>query len=161
MKILALDLATKTGFAHSCGQSGTWDFSIGRDESSGMRLLRFECKLAEIHRGVGVELIAFEEVSVASGVKANLNAVKLGAKMQAIVERFCNEVGINHCSRNLNEIKAHAIPPVLGKKTVRDKPAMFEAAKKKWPGREFEDENEVDAAWLLDLVQTEFALTIF
>ncbi len=48
MKILALDPATHCGWAHSCGASGTFDLSIRRDESSGMRLLRLRSKLEDI-----------------------------------------------------------------------------------------------------------------
>ena len=57
MKILALDPATHTGWAHSCGASGVWDLSIRRDESSGMRLIRLDSKLDEMKRSVGVDLV--------------------------------------------------------------------------------------------------------
>jgi hypothetical protein len=154
-RILALDLATKTGFAHSCGQSGVWDLSIGRDESSGMRLIRFEGKLNEIHKSIGVDVIVFEEVSASRGLRADLNVVKLATKLQAVIERWCIENGVEHCSRNIQTIKAYAMPIVKGKKQVRDKDGMFAAAKLKWPDREFLDDNEVDACWLLDLVQKE------
>ena len=159
IRILALDLATKTGFAHSCGQSGVWDLSIGRDESSGMRLLRFEGKLNEVYRSVGIDVIAFEAISVSKGVKADINVTKLASKLQAIAERFCETNGVEHCSRHYNTIKAHSLPPVVGTKMVRDKAAMFEAAKLKWPGREYADDNEVDALWLLDLVQSELVMS--
>lgn len=154
-RILALDLATKTGWAHSCGQSGVWDLSIGKDESSGMRLIRFEGKLNEIREAVGVDVIAFEAISVSKGVKADINVTKLASKLQAIIEIWCIAHGAEHFSEHYNTIKAHALPPVVGEKCVRDKAAMFEAAKKKWPGREFEDDNEIDALWLLDLAQKE------
>jgi hypothetical protein len=155
MKILALDLATKTGFAHSCGESGVWDLSISKDESSGMRLIRFRGKLEQILTSVGIELIVFEEVTLPQTMKANVDSIKLASKLQAIIEDFCERNGsIQHCSHNNSAIKSHAIPSTLGNKGIkRDKPAMHEAAKAKWPGVEFIDDNHVDALWLLDLAQ--------
>ena len=58
--ILALDVATKCGFALSSGPSGVFDLSVRRDESGGMRLVRLKAKLAEIHHAYAVDLIVFE-----------------------------------------------------------------------------------------------------
>jgi hypothetical protein len=149
MKILALDMATDTGWAHSCGASGVWDLSVLADESSGMRLIRFEAKIHEIAKTIGIDLIAFESITAARGPKANLNGVKLGCKLQAIVERL-SEIYEYECKGyNLATIKAHALP---GAKT-RDKAAMVAAANKRWPEVELLSDDQADALWLLDLVQ--------
>ena len=152
MKILSIDQATITGWAHSDGACGIWDLRIKKDESSGMRLIRFESKLREVYNGPGIDLIAFETVSVASGKRANMDAFKLGAKLQAIIERFCEENRIACCSFHLNTIKKHALPG----KGKRDKSAMVAAAKVKWPEKDIIDDNVSDALWMLDLAQEEY-----
>jgi len=51
MRILALDPATHCGWCVWDGAqyiSGTWDLSVRRDESGGMRLVRFRAKLQEM-----------------------------------------------------------------------------------------------------------------
>lgn len=60
LKILALDPGTITGWAHSCGASGTWDLSVRRDESDGMRLIRLRGKLSETLDASPFELLVFE-----------------------------------------------------------------------------------------------------
>ncbi|MFH1609682.1 MAG: hypothetical protein ABID40_03545 [Candidatus Bipolaricaulota bacterium] len=160
MRILALDMATKTGWAVSGGASGVWDLSIRKDESSGMRLIRFESKLYELVFGGGltrrVDLIVFEAVTVGAGPRANFDAIKLATKLQAIVERLVASIDDLECrSYNLNEIKRHAIPE-KGKR--RDKAAMVEAARDRWPDADIEDDNVADALFLLSLAQKELGI---
>lgn len=150
MKILAIDPAIKTGWAHSSGACGIWDLSIRADESSGMRLIRFETKLNMILAGPGVDLIAFEAITAGAGAKANFNAIKLQVKLQAVIERWCEENGVEHCSYNLMTIKKYAVPE-KGKK--RDKAAMVAAARRRWPDRDIEDDNVADALFILDLAE--------
>ena len=152
MKILAIDPATKCGWAHSNGASGTWDLSIRRDESSGMRLLRFEAKVLEVARLIGIDVIAFESPTVAQGRKANLDGMKLGVKLQAIIERLCEGTDIEHIGYNLSTIKKHA----TGKGNA-SKEMMLSAARRRWPDAYIEDDNEADALWLLDIAQKELA----
>ena len=152
MNVLAIDPATKCGWAHSNGASGVWDLSIRKDESSGMRLIRFEGKLREVINTVGVDLIAFETPSVARGRKANLDGVKLGTKLQAIIERLCELTPRLDCvGYNLQIIKAHALQD-RSKGSRRDKAAMVAAAKRRWPDMTIIDDNHADALWLLDWV---------
>ena len=153
MKILAIDPATKTGWAHSFGPSGVWDLSVRRDESGGMRLIRFEAKLREVLAGPGIDLIVFESVTAGQGPKTNFSAIKLQTKLQAIIERFAeSHEGMESCGYNLKTIKSHAIPQ---KGRSRDKAAMLQAAEAKWPDVEIIDDNQADALWLLDLAVME------
>ncbi|MCK5343663.1 MAG: hypothetical protein KAR20_09675, partial [Candidatus Heimdallarchaeota archaeon] len=62
MNILALDVATKTGWCNN-DADGVWDFSIKRDESSGVRLLRFKAKLKELFNLSKPDLVVFERTS--------------------------------------------------------------------------------------------------
>lgn len=152
MKILALDPATKTGWAHSDGASGVWDLKIRPDESSGMRLIRFEGKVHEVAKSVGVDLIVYESVTAAQGARANLNGVKLATKLLAIIERLSEIYDYESRGYNLTTIKKHALPG----KGKRDKEAMLKSARAKWTDREVEDDNEADALWLLDLAELEY-----
>lgn len=154
MNILALDFGgSKTGFAHSNGISGIWDMSIRKDESSGLRLIRFEGKLREIVRSVPTDVIIFEAVTAGVGPKANLGTIKLHSKLQAIVEKFVEETeGLECGSYNLKTIKAFALPGG-GKK---NKEAMVTAAKKRWPEVDIIDDNMADALWLLELARSHY-----
>ncbi|KKK46918.1 hypothetical protein LCGC14_3160460 [marine sediment metagenome] len=152
MKILALDPATVTGFAYSNGASGTWDLSVRKDESSGMRLIRFEAKVREIIDTVGVDVIAFETPTVGKGKKANFDALKLQTKMQAVVELVAEQTeGVEYIGYHLSTIKKFALPNAK----TRDKAAMLAAAKKKWPDVDIIDDNQADAMFLLALAQYE------
>lgn len=154
MDILALDMATKTGWDHTSGAGGVWDLSIRLDESSGMRLIRFRAKLNEILLAYpDTRLIVFEQCSAMGGPRANLNAAKLQIKLQAVVEQLAEETdGLECCGYHLSTIKAHAIPSTGGKgHAARNKQAMVAAAKKRWPDVDIVDDNHADAMWLLDL----------
>ena len=48
LNILAIDPATRCGWASSVDVYGTWDLKTRADESWGMKLLRFEAKLREV-----------------------------------------------------------------------------------------------------------------
>jgi len=144
VNILALDPMTKCGWSHTNYDGGVWDLSIRPDESSGTRLIRFENKILEVMK-VGVEVIAFEIPNVASGKKANTNALKLGSKLQAIIERLCEKTdGMECIGYNLQTIKKHAL---LNRPGRRNKEAMVSAAKEKWPKIEIVDDNHADALW--------------
>jgi len=152
-RILAIDFATRTGWAYR-GEgpdilSGVWDFTVKKDESSGMRLVRFESKLMEMIPLVDV--VVFESVSAGHGPRASFSAVKLQTKMQAIIEYIVEQKeGIEYKGYNLEEIKNHAVGKGKGKGS-RDKEAMVKSARKRWPDEEIEDDNQADALWLLDL----------
>lgn len=147
--ILAIDPATKCGFAHSAGAFGTWDLAIKTDESGGMRLLRLIGKLEEIRRGPGIDLIAFEAVRHAAGSRHNPRT--LAAELQGILKLFCEQNEINYRGFSPSEIKRHA----TGRGNA-DKNAIIDAAGARFPdfqpGRH--DDNAADALWILDLAQT-------
>ncbi len=158
LRILALDLATTTGWAHSNGQSGVWIFKIDKNESSGTRLIRFEGMLRETIAAAGVDLIAFEAVNAMSGRKVNADAVKLIVKFTAIIEKLCEEREDIDCwGAHFASIKSYALGSTKGKgKESRGKEAMLAAAKKRWPQVEIVDDNQADAMWLLDYAESKF-----
>lgn len=146
MKILALDPATHCGFAHSCGVSGTWDLSIKRDESRGMRLIRLNGKLNEMLSSVGVELLVYEAARNA-GPKMQ-GALVVQAELQGVITLWCEQHRVEYKGFSPSEIKKHA----TGKGNA-NKELMISTAKRKWPFTSFEDDNQADAMHLLDMVQ--------
>ena len=57
--ILALDVATHCGWAISKEIYGVWDLTPKRDESKGMKLIRFRSKLLEVIEANRISLIVF------------------------------------------------------------------------------------------------------
>lgn len=150
MKILALDPATKCGWAHSAGPSGVWDLSIKRDESRGMRLIRFRGKLNEIKDNVGIDVIVFE---AARNAKASMQgALVTQAELQGVLKTWCDDNDIDYRGYSPSEIKKHA----TGKGNA-SKEAMVEAAKQKFK-KPIKDDNEADALWILDLFVKETSI---
>ena len=49
MKILSLDIASTTGWCLDKHLYGTWNFKTRKDESMGMKLIRFLAKLKEVY----------------------------------------------------------------------------------------------------------------
>lgn len=151
MKILALDLATKCGFAHSDGPSGVWDLSIRRDESGGMRLVRLVAKLKEIAESLGIDIVVFEAARhAAPGMQG---ALVIQAELQGVLKEFCERWGFQYRGYSPPEIKKHA----TGKGNA-NKEAMMKAAQAKWPDVRIVDDNHADALWLLDLAQRDLGI---
>jgi Holliday junction resolvasome RuvABC endonuclease subunit len=148
MNIFALDPATNCGWAHSSGSSGTWDLSIRRDESGGMKLMRLVSKLSEVNGCAAIGLVVFEAARHA--MPKMQGALVHQAEMQGVIKHWCEERAILYRGYSPNEIKKHA----TGKGNA-GKPEMVAAAKLKWPGFNGDD-NEADARWLLDLAMKEY-----
>lgn len=148
MKILAIDPATKCGWAHSSGISGTWDFKILRDESAGMRLIRFRGKLNEIYKDVGVDLLVFESARDSKGKRQG--ALVVQSEIQGVIKSWCEDHKVDYRGYSPKEVKKHA----TGNGNA-SKEAMVDAAEAKWK-RVIEDDNEADALWILDLAQSTY-----
>ena len=147
MAILALDLGTKTGWAvQSIGKavSGVQDFSPRRFDGGGMRFLRFQRWLAEIHENVGgITEIYFEEVRFNRGASGHVYD-----GLQAILKAWCEEKTIPYQGVPVQTIKKHA----TGKGNA-NKEAMVAAIEA--TGRQVQDHNEADALWLLSYAVNE------
>jgi Holliday junction resolvasome RuvABC endonuclease subunit len=148
MKILALDPATKCGWAHTFGTLGTWDLSVRRDESSGMRLIRLRGKLNEIRDAVGVDLCVFE--SARHSAPKMQGALVVQAELQSVIKMWCEDNHIEYRGYSPSELKKHA----TGKGNA-NKDAMRTAANAKWPEIRFTDDNAIDAMWLLDMARAQ------
>ena len=143
VRILALDLATKTGWAHSNGASGVQEFRLRRGDSPGMRWLEVRAWLNRVLDSADADVIVYEQAHHRGGAATHLAHAMIG-----IVESVAAERDINITNRHTATIKKHA----TGKGNA-PKDEMLAAARSKWG--EVEDDNHADALWLLDLVTTE------
>ena len=146
-QVLALDIATKTGWALSAQVYGTWDFKVKRDESGGMRLVRFRAKLREVCELEDIKLIVFER---AAGKHAN--AVMVESELISTFKVFCEDAGIEYRAYSAGEIKRFA----TGKGRA-SKSDMVIAAKDKYGYPGFSDD-EADALHLLHLAIEDLCL---
>jgi len=136
MNILALDIATKTGWANNTA-SGVWDLSIKRDESSGMRLIRFKAKLNEIIRIDRPDVVVYERVS-----GHYKNALIVASELVGVMKILMDENGIDYRAYSASEIKKHATGKGNAKKTD-----MIQACIDKLCYTPIDD-NEADAKWI-------------
>lgn len=152
--ILAIDPATKTGWAVRRGEAvvgcGTWDLSIRRDESGGMRLVRFRAKVREIIAAEGVTLVVFEAARHAAPKMQG--ALVVQAEIQGVLKAMLEEMGLPYRGYSPMEIKKRA----TGKGNA-PKDKVHAAAVMKWAGVLLVDDNTSDALWLADLAARDVA----
>jgi len=147
--ILALDMATKTGWATSgpsgVATSGVENFRKRAGDSRGMIFIRFEAWLSEICRSVSPRVIVYERPH-ARGRAANevLNG------MLAYLAGTAEKMGIEYADCPSSTLKLFA----TGKGNA-SKVEMMAAYRAKW-GREPIDDNESDARWLLEWGRSQF-----
>lgn len=143
MNILALDVATKCGWATTTA-SGTWDFKIKRDESAGMRLIRFKAKVKELIELEAIELVVFERT--AGFHKA---ALIVQAELHGVLKCLLEELCVEYKAYSAKEIKLYA----TGNGNA-SKARMIESAEQQFNKTNIDD-NEADALWILSLAISE------
>ena len=144
-KILALDTATHCGYAINRELYGVWDLTPKRDESAGMRLIRFRAKLIEIIESEHINLVVFERPG-----GQYKGAIIVHSELQGQIKVVCEDHKVQYRAYSSQEIKKFA----TGKGNC-GKPAMIEAAQKKL-GYTGENDNEADALWLLELAKRDY-----
>lgn len=146
MNILSIDQASLAGWCldPSNGLHGTWDLKTRKDESSGMKMLRFKAKLVEVCTLYKVDLIVYER---AAGM--HTSSVIHSAKMIAIIESYAEESNIHYRSYSASEIKKFA----TGKGNAK-KDAMIASCLEKY-GIVAKDDNEADAIHMWYLAKSE------
>lgn len=166
MRILALDLATKTGYACWNGErveSGVQDFSLKRGESPGMRYLWFNRWLDNIllqphHRldekgnYVGsspivsfVELIVYEACHNRGGA-----ATEVANGFTTRVQEFCARYDIEHASVHTATLKKRSTGSGRASKDE-----MIAACRKRW-NIEPIDDNHADALMIMSYALEEY-----
>lgn len=151
MKILALDLGTKTGWAINQPNqivSGMNSFDTGRHEGGGMRFLRFKRWVQEIIELDRPDAVYYEEVAKHAGTHASHVYGGLVATMQAELE----QQRISYTGVSVGTIKKHATGKGNSKKDLMIKSAqqIFNAAHSFGITKQIRDDNEADAICLLD-----------
>lgn len=144
MRILALDLATKTGWAFCDGTnltSGVENFKGGRYEGGGMRFLRFSQWLASTVQLTGPEVVVYEEIRRHMGA----DAAHIYGGLLSQLTAYCEQHGIPYKGIPVGTIKKTA----TGKGNA-PKDAMVAAAGKAWPDQQIQDDNQADALWILE-----------
>ena len=144
MKILALDIATKTGWAIE-NFSGTWDFSLKKGDSDGMRLLRIRARVKEVVESENIDLVVWER---AAGLFKS--AIITESELIGAVKLFCEENKLNYTSYSATEIKKF----FTGKGNAK-KADMLNEAKRRFPNRNIKDDNEADAIALLEFTKSD------
>lgn len=145
MVILALDIATKTGWATDV-DSGVIDLSLKRGESPGMKTVRFQARIKELIDLIKPDLVVYEQPG-----GLHKSSIIDAAKLIGVLEVVCENRGINLSSYTASAIKKHA----TGKGNA-GKPVMVQAAKDKWSDIKIIDDNHADALWLWDLAKKDF-----
>lgn len=135
MNILALDLATKCGYASNFG-SGVWDLKPRTTESAGIRYVKFEICLSEHPRP---DVVVYEEVHAHMGV----DAAHVYGGLQAVLQSWCIRQGIEYRGVGVATIKKFATGNHQAKKE-----RMINAAIEAFPKINIIDDNHADALWL-------------
>jgi Holliday junction resolvasome RuvABC endonuclease subunit len=143
MKILALDLGTKTGWAIGPSVvSGTWTNKAGRYDGGGMRYLRFRAWLTEVKaQAGGLDAVYFEEVRNHAGT----DAAHVYGGFLAHLTAWCEE--------QVPKLPYQGVPVGTIKKHVTGKGNASKGQMIEWAtshlGRPVGDDNEADAVAIL------------
>lgn len=160
MRVLALDLATRTGWAKWDGErreSGFVDFTPKRGESPGMRYVRFNAWLDMMipdGRNYGAngiwkkpDLVVYEQAW--GGMKSGA-AAEVALGLATRVQELCAKRGVDHTTVNGSTLKkwttgnGHA-----------GKPRMVSAVNERFGPPFVTDDNESDAIALLEYAKAE------
>lgn len=147
MKILGLDPATKTGWAHSDGDSGVRHIGISGQEHAGQKLVRFRDWLHEMLRAYTVDRIAFEFSSLGS---KHEEAKVFHNQLRGVLIMVAAEFNLPFRSFSPSQIKKFATGN--GRASKEEVMRCFEVA----TGRKAVDDNEADAYWVLHLAEQDY-----
>lgn len=144
MKILSIDLATRTGWAFVDTADGLWfagyiDFRTQRHEGGGMRFLRFRQWLLNRLDAEGPDAIFYEEVRR----HLSTDAAHIHGGLLATLQATCEARRLPYRGIPIGTIKKRA----TGKGNA-SKQAMLETARATWPTLDIADDNVADALWI-------------
>ncbi len=148
LKVLSLDLATRTGWAANDGKRcGLMTFDLKRGESPGMRFLRCRAWLKEMYALFGgLDLIVYEQAHHRGGA-ATVCCVGLVTEVQAFAA--------NH-NIELMPVHTATLKKFATGKGNAGKSEMIKAAENR--GWKVSDDNEADAVLLLEYAAEELKI---
>jgi len=161
MNILALDIATHTGWACSIdGQrfSGTWDCSRGPRESRGMVFFRFRSELAALLQGSEAvfDLCVREQAHQRGGA-----ATEIALGLSGVLEEFLARLATPCAITTVHSATLKKWTTGSGR---ADKDAMIAAANKRWaslyPSGPTVSDDEADARAMLEYAIEQYQVTI-
>lgn len=144
-RILAIDPASKLGWAIDNTLYGEWDLTTRKDESMGMKLIRMRSKLDELFSNYPVDIVVYERPG-----GMHKNPIIHQSKLIAVIEEWCETKKIQYRAYSATEIKKYA----TGKGNC-GKPLMIKTAEEKYDCAWLTD-NEADALHLLNLAKEEY-----
>lgn len=155
MRLLALDIATKTGW-RTPTDSGTFSVKLKRNESKGMAMVKFRGYVKNLISNDDIDMIVYESPAYVPG---RVDSHRSGSNFEGVLIELCEDLGVDCTSFTPNEIKAYAKSTyfaLIGEKASgrMNKPKMLEYAKAVFD-RGFIDDNHVDAYWLYELTMNE------
>ena len=138
--LLALDLATKCGWALGAGKAkprhGTAEFVNKKWDGAGVRFIKYEAWLRSMLTDHEVDLVVFE------GVRAHLasavDAAHLYGGWLTLTQKICEEMAVPYTAFGVTEIKKFW----TGKGNAKKEDMIAEARKR---GLDPEDDNAADA----------------
>lgn len=140
-RVLGIDPGTACGWAlldnSARVASGTWDLSVRRNESEGMRFVRLERQLNEVLDS-GIDLVAFEDVKRHLGTIA----AHVYGGIVGMLKATCIKRGVAYQGILVQDVKKRA----TGKGNAK-KDAMTNAAFERWGVSNLTDD-EADALWI-------------
>lgn len=143
-KVLALDLATTTGWAcvaNNVITSGSINFKPSRFDSVGMKFHKFRKWLSEKLIEDKPQIVVFEEIH---RHLSTASAHSFGGFL-AILQECCVEKEIEYKGFGVGTIKKTGTGSGAAKKWQ-----MIATAKEKFPDQQIVDDNQADALWLLE-----------
>lgn len=144
MNILALDIATKTGWC-TATTNGVWDLKPNRGESEGMRVVRFMAKVKELITLENINLIAYERPA-----GLHKGSIMVASEMIGVLKTLCIELNVNLACYSASQIKKFA----TGKGNA-SKEDMVKAAIAL--GYQPKDDNQADAIHLYNLTKKDIS----
>ena len=141
LRILALDIATKTGWKTESA-SGVWDFKLKRGESYGMRVVKFKAAVREMIDLENINLVSYERPA-----GMHKSSIMVASEMVGVLQDLCIEKGVEITNYAATEIKKFATG-----KGNSGKPIMLQAAIDL--GFNPQDDNEADAIHLYRLTKS-------
>lgn len=146
MQILALDIARRTGWAHSNGTSGVKDFGFHPDEVWGARWERAIAWLSDVVPP-NTKAIAYD-----NGFVRGEAATHQHHALRTVIEL----IAFRQQCRTI-PIRPNAVKKFACAHGHASKQSMVVSARKRWPAVEIIDHNHADALWLLAYAEAKLA----